>query len=133
VGADGVDVDFLVEALRRDDALVRGDVDGVEKDVAQVRAAVARKDAHRVVHVARIDGIALLEEPVELPHHSARELALNRITLDVDASRGGRDAHTEQSLEAPQVFVLLAGDLMDEPLIVEAELDRAFVAQRITS
>ena len=112
---------------------MRGDVDGVEKDVAQIRGAIARQDAHRVVDVARIDRVPLLEEPVELLHHAAGELALHRVALDVNAPRRGRDAHAEQPLEAPQVLVLLTRDLMDEPLVLEAELGRAVVVQRTTS
>src|SRR5439155_14284563 len=58
--ADGVDVLLLRHALRRDDALVRGDEDRVEEDVAQLRVAVAREDAERVVDVGRVDRVAAL-------------------------------------------------------------------------
>src|SRR5438046_2316689 len=58
--ANRVDVLLLRHALRRDDALVRGDEDRVEEDVAQLRVAVAGEDAQRVVDVGGVDRIAAL-------------------------------------------------------------------------
>ena len=69
--ADRVDVRLLRDALRRDHALVRRDEDRVEEDVAEARPAVAGQDAERVLHVGRVDRVALLEQAVELRQHAA--------------------------------------------------------------
>ena len=48
----------------------------VGEDLAQVGGAIAAEDADGVVDVAGVDGVAVLEQPVELRQHAASQLAL---------------------------------------------------------
>src|SRR5581483_8145895 len=81
-------------------------------DVAELRVAVAREDAQRVLDVGAVDGVALLEEPVELREHAARELDLERV-----ADQGKR----ELALEELHVLVVLAEQLAEERGVGEME------------
>ncbi len=66
------------------------------------------EDAHRVVDVARIDRIALLEQTVELRQHAAGELALAPRRPGSGSSPAERDAHAERALDGSQVLVVVA-------------------------
>ena len=66
----------------------------------RLRAAVAAENADGVVDVAGIDGIALLDEAVELLEHPPGELALDLVAADVQRVAGDADAHAERALEA---------------------------------
>ena len=120
---DGVDVGFLVDALRRDDALVRGDEDGVEEDVLQARRAIAGEDAERVLHVGGVDRVALLEEAVELRQRAAGQLARDRVAVDGERPVAHVDAHAELALEELHVLVVLAEQLPEQGLVPELERD----------
>ena len=76
VVANRVDIDFLVDALGRDDALVGRDVNRVEKNIFQLGVAIAANNSNRVLDVARIDRVAVLQQIVNLADHLARERLL---------------------------------------------------------
>src|SRR4029453_3664707 len=120
---DGIDVRLLVDALRRDGALVRGDEDRVEEDVLQARGAVAREDAERVLHVGEVDGVALLEEAVELRQRAASQLAGDGIAVNDEGSVADLDAHAQLALEKLHVLVVVPEQLPEERLVPELQRD----------
>ncbi len=76
VAANRVDVNFLVDALGRDDALVGRDVNRVEENIFQLGVAIAADNSNRVLDVARIDRVAVLEQIVNLADNFAGERLL---------------------------------------------------------
>src|SRR5262249_5144706 len=110
-----------VHALRRDDALVRGDEDGVEEDVAQARGTVTGEDAQRVLHIRQVDRIALLEQAVELGEGAAGELRLERVAVHREQALADLDADAELALQQFQVLVVLAEQLSEEGLVPEPQ------------
>jgi hypothetical protein len=61
VVADRVDVELLVDALGRDYALVRRDVNRVEENILELGVAIAAENSDGVFDVARVNGVAALQ------------------------------------------------------------------------
>src|SRR5262245_1501206 len=121
--ADRVDVRLLVDALRRDHALVGRDEDGIQEDVAQPRGPVAGQDAQRVLHVGGVDRIALLEEAVELRERAPGELGLDGVAVQREQALADFDPHAELALEQLHVLVVLTEQLPEEGLVPEPQRD----------
>jgi len=76
VRANRVDIKFLIDALGRNDALVRGDINRVEENIFQLGIAIAADYSNRVLDVARIDRMAVLQKIVELADYFAGDLQI---------------------------------------------------------
>ena len=76
VVADSIDVGFLSETLGRNSPVVGRYVDCVEKNILKIGSMVTAEDTDRVIHITRIDGIAALDEIVQLGRHPTRQVAL---------------------------------------------------------
>ena len=119
---DGVDVALLGHALGRDGALVGGDVDGVEKDLLQVRLAVAAQDADGVVDVAAVDGVAPLQQAIELAHDLPRQFRFGLVALNLHLGAVHPKLDAQCPLRDLQVLVLVAQKLPEQPRIVERQM-----------
>ena len=101
---------------------MRGDVDRVEEDVADVGGAVAGDDADGIVDVARVHRETTLENAVELRQHARGELARRLVAADRHRLAADADADAERALDRLQVLVVVAEELVEETVIRELEL-----------
>jgi len=124
--ANRVDVELLVDALGRDDALVGRDVNRVEENIFQLGVAVAADDSNRVLDVARIDRVAVLQQIVNLADHFARERLLRVRARNSERGAGDADANAERGLDGADVCVMLAEQVGKQTRIVEMEFERVF-------
>jgi hypothetical protein len=126
VAANRVDVNFLVDALGRDDALVRGDVNRVEKNILQLGVAVAANNSNRVLDVARIDRVPVLQQIVNLADHLARERLLGVLARNFQRGPGHANPDSQRRLDSADVRVVLAEQIGEQARIVEMEFERIF-------
>src|SRR5208282_1918525 len=126
VAADRVDIKFLVDALGRDDALVRGDVNRVEKNIFQLGVAVAANNSNRVLDVARIDRVAVLQQIVNLADHLARERLLGVRARNSQRGSGHANPDSQRRLDSADVRVVLAEQIGEQARIVEMKFERIF-------
>ena len=124
--ANRVDVELLVDALGRDDALVGRDVNRVEENIFQLGVAVAANNSNRVLDVARIDRVAVLQQIVNLADHFARERLLSVRARNSERSAGDADANAERGLDRADVCVMLPEQVGKQTRIVEMEFERIF-------
>jgi hypothetical protein len=122
--ADRVDIELLVDALGRDDALVRRDVNRIKEDILELDVAVAAEDSDRVLNVAWINGIAALQEIVELAEYLARERLLCVRSRDSKRGAADADSYAERLLYGADMCVMLSEEVGKEPRVVEVKFER---------
>src|SRR3981081_2199818 len=98
MSANRVDIKFLIDALGRDDALVRRDINRIEENIFQLGVAVAADYANRVLDVARIDRMAVLQKIVELADYLAGKGLLGMRPGNLKRSAGDADSNPERAL-----------------------------------
>src|SRR5205823_2376084 len=92
--ADGVDVGLLRDTLGRNRAAVGRDVDGVEKDVAQVGRVVTAQDANGVVYIAGIHRVPTLQEPIQLSGYPTGQGPLFLVSGNDERGTRSGDLHS---------------------------------------
>ena len=124
--ANRVDINFLVDALGRDDALVGRDVNRVEENILKLGVAVTANNSNRVLDVARIDRVAVLQQIVNFADHLAGERLLGVRTGNPERGAGDADTDAERRLDGAHVRVMLAEQIGEQTRIVEMEFERIF-------
>ena len=120
VVADRLDVALLREPLRRDDAVARGDEDGVAEDLAERHALAG--ELRRLVHVLEVERVALRDEVVELLHEPLGEPELRLVGGgDDDLPAAEPELDPEPLLDELQVLVVRAAE--GAHLVVVRELE----------
>src|SRR5262249_50895951 len=126
VAADRIDVDFLVDALGRNNPLVRRDVNRVEENVLELGVPIAAENPNRVLHIAWVNRMPALEQIVQLGNYLASE-SLFRMSAR-NPERRSRDSHTnaERLLDRANMSVVLAEQIGEQAWVVEMEFERVF-------
>src|SRR5690606_14203740 len=119
MGANGVDVALLPQALGRDDAVATGDENGVEEDLPERGVRSLGENPGGLLHVLRVERIACPKQVVERPEHRFRQPRLLFLALDRHLGAAVTDAHARGLLEEAKILVLHPGERLGEPGIVE--------------
>src|SRR5579872_5114504 len=97
--ADSIDVKLLVDALGRDDALMRRHIDRIEEDVLQVGIAVAAQDPNAIFDVAAEHRMSALEQLVQIAEQLARHRLFGMASRDAQGGTGHGDTNAERLLD----------------------------------
>ena len=106
--------------------LFGGDVNRVEKNILQLGVAVAANNSNRVLDVARIDRVAVLEQIVNLADHLARERLLGVRAGNSQRGSGHANPDSQRRLDSADVRVVLAEQIGKQARIVEMKFERIF-------
>ncbi len=124
--ANRVDIQLLVEALGRDDALVRRDINRIEENVLQVGIAIATQNPNSVFDVAAEHRMPALEQLVQIAEQLARHRLFGMASGDAQGGAGHRDANAEGLLDGADVRIVLAEQIGKQTWVVEMEFERVF-------